>query len=166
MSKIIKLEQKIIEGIESIDVDALRENSRFIGYFYERIVPMINEVISASSTAESYEEGYRMIVKNLRLVHEKVASEKNRADSLLMTSLGQKKAYETILEDVQEIALEVKKETQKQKVSDIAEMIQSGTLDPEAPRKIGQRPEKIKDIRAAKETLFGSPPKSNESIED
>ena len=58
---------------------------------------------------------------------------------------------------------QLREKLNKKKVEKIAEKIQSGTFDPDAPRKIGTRPESIKNIRTAKATLFGEPePKDQE----
>ena len=97
---------------------------------------------------------------------EKVAKEKQEAESMLMSSLGKQQLLGDILPVIAEAEEEynqLREKLSKKKVEKIAEKIQSGTFDPDAPRKIGTRPESIKNIRTAKATLFGEPePKDQE----
>lgn len=157
MSKVTELKTKIQEQLDAIDVQKLSEKSNVVGYFHDRVVPILNEIMTLSaSEAKDYEDAYRLTILKIRAAIESIATEKRNADINLMTSIGKKNALESVLSEVQIIDEESQVQPPPQRADVIAEKIQSGSYDPDVPRKIGTRPEKIKDIRAAKATLFGA----------
>ena len=156
MSDIRELQEKIKKQLEEINVEALSDKARLVGYFHDRIVPILNEVMTASAAeAKDYEDAYRIVITKLRNVVAGITSEKRNAETALMTSAGKQSALEGVLRDMTPLVQKDHQKAQEDKVENIAQKIQSGSYDPDTPRKIGQRPEKIKDIRAAKATLFG-----------
>ena len=157
MSDISGLKDKLQKQLAEIDIKGLTEKSITVGYFHDRAVPVLNEIMTSSaSEAKNYEDAYRNVVTKIRSAIESIALEKRNTDINLMTSVGKKSALESVIQDLDKILDEEKSLVQKQRVDTIAEKIQSGSYDPDVPRKIGTRPEKIKDIRAAKATLFGA----------
>ena len=166
MSDILEVQEKIQKQLEEINVEALSEKVRLVGYFHDRLVPTLNEVMTSSaSEAKDYEEAYKIVTSKLRSIIESITSEKRNSEAALMTSVGKRSALEDILGDISLIVEKERVSAQKEKIENIAQKIQSGSIDPDAPRKIGQRPEKMKDIRAAKATLFGGTPSSTSSEE-
>ena len=153
MSSIISLENKLKKEIEEVDIEKLVEDVKLTVYLHDRLVPIINEVVVASSSADNYEAAYKLIIDKLRAVHEKIVLEKSNAGNLLMTNVGKKNALMTILPDVSAAAEEHREAIQKSRIETIAQKIQSGSLDPEKPRKVGERPESLKNIRGAKKVL-------------
>ena len=166
MSSIIDLEDKVKKEIQGIDIDKLTADAKLSIHLYERLVPIINEVVVASSSAPDYEAAYRLVIDKLRAIHEKVAMEKQTASNLLMTTVGKKHALMTILPELSSAAEESRTHAQKIRVDDIAQRIQSGSIDPEKPRKIGERPESLKNMRQAKKVLADlySPDKSTPQL--
>ena len=166
MSSIIDLEDKVKKEIQGIDIDKLTADAKLSIHLYERLVPIINEVVVASSSAPDYEAAYRLVIDKLRAIHEKVAMEKQTASNLLMTTVGKKHALMTILPELSSAAEESRAHAQKIRVDDIAQRIQSGSIDPEKPRKIGERPESLKNMRQAKKVLayLYSPDKSTPQL--
>ena len=162
MSKVIDVEGKVKAELLKIDIKDLREKAILAGYLHDRVVPMINEVVMSASNAKNYEDAYKSVIDNLRLVHENIAAEKKNADTLLLTSVGKQQALTEVLQDLEAIANEEREKIKKSRVDDIATRIQSGTFNPDSIRKVGERPESLKNIRAAKQTLFGN--NSNESV--
>ena len=158
MHKSEELESKIKNELEKIDLEVLKENVHKAQYLHDKIIPLINEVVMSATGKESYEDAYKAVIDKLRAVHQTIAQEKINAETLLMTSAGKKQALTSLLPEVTEIANDHRSKIEKvksEKIAKIADKIQSGTLDPEEPRKIGTRPESLKNIRIAKATLFG-----------
>lgn len=156
MSSVQELKEKIQKELDDINVESLSEQSKMISFLHDRIVPILNEIMTSSAAeAKDYEDGYKLVVTRIRKVLEGIVAEKRNADVTLMTLVGKKAALEGVVKDLTTIVGEQKVQTRKERIDTIAEKIESGSFDPDAPRKIGERPEKIKDIRAAKATLFG-----------
>ena len=158
MHKTEALEKKIKSDLEKISLEVLKENVNKTQYLHDKIIPLINEVVMSATGKESYEDAYKAVIDKLRVVHQTIAQEKINAETQLMMAAGKKQALDEILPEVVEIASDYReyvKNIQAEKVSKIADKIQSGTLDPDKPRKIGTRPESLKNIRTAKATLFG-----------
>jgi len=156
MSDIQDLQEKIKKQLEEINIDSLNDKARLVGYFHDRIVPILNEVMTASAAeAKDYEDAYRIVITKLRNIVEGIKSEKRNTEAVLMTSAGKQSVLEEMLQDISVIVEKDQQKVREDKIENIAQKIQSGSYDPDTPRKIGQRPEKIKDIRAAKATLFG-----------
>lgn len=165
MSKLQELKEALSKRLETIDVQKLNEQVIHARHLHDRVVPMINEVVMAASDKKSYEEAYKAVIDKLRAVHEKVAKEKHDAESMLLTTLGQQQLINDIMPALDEVSKEydvLKSKFQQEQIADIAEKIESGELDPDATRKIGTRPEKIKNIRSAKATLFGESKKKDQ----
>lgn len=165
MSNIFELETKLIEQANKIDLDQLTKKSKEAEILLEGIVPIINEVILAAADKGNYEEAYKAIIDKLREVHERVSEKKRKAQFDLLTSAGKKSALSEIAEEVSLLAQAERDKVQKQRVDEIAERIQSGSYDPDTPRKIGERPESLKNIRAAKQTLFSQADPVSSDIE-
>ena len=158
MSKINDLKEELVKKVDSIDTQKLNEQVRYTRYLHDRVIPMINEVVMSASGKKSYEEAYKSVIDKLRSVHEKVAKEKQDAERSLMMALGQKQLVDDIMPYIEDADQEyniLKEKQNEKKIEKIAESIKSGSYDPDAPRKIGTRPESIKNIRSAKATLFG-----------
>lgn len=165
MSKLEDLKEGLSKKLESIDVQKLSEQVKHARYLHDRIVPMINEVVMSASDKKSYEEAYKAVIDKLRAVHEKVAKEKQDAESMLLTSVGQQHLINDIMPTLEEVEAEyntMRSKVQQEKVEEIAQKIESGELDPDAPREVGTRPERIKNIRSAKATLFGESKKKDQ----
>jgi len=165
MSKLEDLKEGLNKKLESIDVQKLSEQVKYARYLHDRIVPMINEVVMSASDKKSYEEAYKAVIDKLRAVHEKVAKEKQDAESMLLTSVGQRHLINDIMPTLEEVEAEyntMRLKFQQDKVEEIAQKIESGELDPDAPREVGTRPERIKNIRSAKATLFGESKKKDQ----
>lgn len=166
MSDIQEMQEKIKKQLEEINVEALNDKARLVGYFHDRIVPVLNEVMTASAAeAKDYEDAYRIVITKLRNIVEGIKSEKRNAETVLMTSVGKQSALEGVLQDMSALVEKDHQKSREDKIENIAQKIQSGSYDPDTPRKIGERPEKIKDIRAAKATLFGGTSSSKSSQE-
>tara|TARA_B100000683_G_scaffold270727_1_gene310218 strand:- start:2113 stop:2616 length:504 start_codon:yes stop_codon:yes gene_type:complete len=166
MSNIRDVQEKIQKQLDEINIEALNDKLKLIGYFHDRMVPILNEVMTSSaSEAKDYEDAYKIVTTKLRNIIASITAEKRNSEAALMTSVGKRDALEDILKDVSEIAQKTKEEARQEKIENIAQKIQSGSFDPDVPRKIGQRPEKIKDIRAAKATLFGGSTRNQSSEE-
>ncbi len=163
MSKIFELEEKIKNDLSTINLSALKENARNVGYLHDRLIPMINEVVMSATNCNNYEDAYKAVIDSLRALHEKIAMEKNNADTLLLTSAGKLETLSNLQSDIKEIADSERDKIRSERVNDIAEKIQSGSYNPDAIRKVGQKPESLKNIRAAKKTLFGSSPSQEPS---
>ena len=159
MSDLREVKDKSQKQLDEIDIDLLNDRAKAVGYLSDRMTPILSEIIATSSSeAKDYEEAYKLIVTKIRKVLEGFASEKRNTEALLFTSIGKKAVLEEMNVDVSSILQKQTEAVQQERVEKIAEKIQSGSFDPDVPRKIGQRPEKIKDIRAAKQTLFGTTP--------
>lgn len=165
MSKLEDLKEGLSKKLESIDVQKLSEQVKYARYLHDRIVPMINEVVMSASDKKSYEEAYKAVIDKLRAVHEKVAKEKQDAESVLLTSVGQRHLINDIMPTLEEVEAEyntMRLKFQQEKVEEIAQKIETGEFDPDAPREVGTRPERIKNIRSAKATLFGESKKKDQ----
>ena len=163
------LEKKVQDQIDEIDLATLSAEVQRINYLHDKIVPIVNEVVMAASGKQSYEDAYKAVIDALRLVHQKIAQEKLEIENKLMTTTGTKQALEAILPSLTDIANDernLKEKMQTEKVEDIANRIQAGELDPDKPRKIGTRPESLKNIRTAKATLFGNSVQDKKAQED
>ena len=160
MSKIIDMESKVRNELAKINITELKEKSILASYLHDRIVPIINEVVMSASNCKTFEDAYKKVIDNLRAVHEKIAAEKRDADQLLLTSVGREQALTAVMKDLSELADAERDKVKAHRVEEIAKKIQSGSFDPDVPRKPGERPETIKNIRAAKQTLFGASKKA------
>lgn len=165
MFKAEKLEKEIADQLEKLDMNKLAIQAREAKLLHDKIVPLINEVVMSSNGHDNYESAFKAVIDKLRAVHEKVAQEKQEAENRLMMSAGQKELMTQLLPRVAEISEEYRQHREKikeERVAEIAERIESGDLEPDAPRKIGTRPESIKNIRSAKATLFGGTPQKDQ----
>ena len=165
MSNIYELETKLKKSVDKIDLEDLNKKFKEAEILLNGIVPIINEVILAASDKGNFEDAYKAIIDKLREVHERVNEQKRKAQFDLLTAAGRKSAYSEISEEVSAIAQSERDKVQKQRVEEIAERIQSGSYDPDTPRKIGERPESIKNIRAAKQTLFSQLTPQSDDVE-
>ena len=165
MSNIYELETKLKKSVDKIDLEDLNKKFKEAEILLNGIVPIINEVILAASDKGNFEDAYKSIIDKLREVHERVNEQKRKAQFDLLTAAGRKSAYSEISEEVSAIAQSERDKVQKQRVEEIAERIQSGSYDPDTPRKIGERPESIKNIRAAKQTLFSQLTPQSDDVE-
>ena len=162
-TKIFDLEHKIKKDLEATNIKEMTANARLSGQIHDTVIPMINEVIMSVSDSSSYEDAYKMLVDKLRAMHEIIVNQKIGSEQQLLKAMGKVEANKEILADLSILADEIRDQQNQERVNSIAEKIQSGTLDPNAPRKIGSRPEKIKNIREAKRTLFGAPSPPNDT---
>lgn len=158
MSKIRGLEETLKNQHENIDLDKLREDVNNTRFLHDNVVPLINEVVMSASGKDNYEDAYKSVIDSLRTAHQKVVARLREAESALLKSAGKKELIEQIMPAVEDIRAEEDarfQERHEKKISDVAEKIQSGELNTDRPRKIGTRPESMKNIRMAKATLFG-----------
>ena len=162
--KILDLEHKIKKELESTNINELTANARLSGKIHDTVIPMINEVIMSVSDSTSYEDAYKILVDKLRAMHEIIANQKIGSEQQLLKAMGRVEANKELLVELSVVADEIRDQQNQERVNAIAEKIQSGSLDPDSPRKIGSRPEKIKNIREAKRTLFGEP--SSDAADD
>ena len=165
MSNIYELETNLKKTVDKIDLEKLNKKFKDAEVLLNGIVPIINEVILSASDKGNFEDAYKAIIDKLREVHERVSEQKRKAQFDLLTAAGRKSAYSEIAEEVSVIAQAERDKVQKQRVEEIAERIQSGSYDPDTPRKIGERPESIKNIRAAKQTLFSQLTPQTDDVE-
>lgn len=163
--KILDLEHKIKKELESTNINELTANARLSGKIHDTVIPMINEVIMSVSDSTSYEDAYKALVDKLRAMHEIIANQKIGSEQQLLKAMGRVEANKELLAELSVVADEIRDQQNQKRVNAITEKIQSGTLDPDLPRKIGSRPEKIKNIREAKRTLFGEP-NSDSDVDD
>jgi len=162
-SGIIYLEHNLKEEIKKISLKELKEINRFASYVHDKMVPLLNEVIQASAHASTSDEAVQILIGKIRDLHAKIQAEKSSSETNVVLALGRQETLKEVLGQVSDLAQKEREALNKQRVAEIAEKIQDGTYDPDVPRKVGQRPESIKNIRAAKQTLFsGSSRKSDE----
>ena len=154
---VLDIEHKLKETISSIDIQDLARKAQLASYVHDQIVPMINEVVVSAANSETYEAAYKTVIDQLRTMHETITNSKIRAEQILMTTKGRLDTSQEILDAITSEADAIRAAVKQERVADIADRIQSGSFDPDAPRKIGNRPESIKNIREAKRTLFGDP---------
>ena len=154
MSSIYELETNIKAEAAKIDLESLTKKLGEIEILYNGIIPLINEAVLSASNKSNFEEAYKAVIDKLREIHERISEQKRKAQVELLSSVGKKEALQGVIAEVSKLAQAERDKVQKQRVEEIAERIQSGSYDPDTPRKIGERPESIKNIRAAKQTLF------------
>ena len=135
-------------------MDKLTKRLGEIEILYSGIVPLINEAVLSASNKSNFEDAYKSVIDKLKEIHERISEQKRMAQVELLTSAGKKDALEKIISEVSALAQIERDKVQKERVEEIAERIQSGSFDPDTPRKVGERPESLKNIRAAKQTLF------------
>lgn len=165
MSNIYELETNIKAEAAKIDLERLTKKLGEIEILYNGIVPLINEAVLAASNKSNFEEAYKAVIDKLREIHERVSEQKRKAQVELLSSVGKKEALQGVIAEVSKLAQAERDKVQKQRVEEIAERIQSGSYDPDTPRKIGERPESIKNIRAAKQTLFNQLTPQTDDVE-
>lgn len=165
MSNIYELETNIKAEAAKIDLERLTKKLGEIEILYNGIVPLINEAVLAASNKSNFEEAYKAVIDKLREIHERVSEQKRKAQVELLSSVGKKEALQGVIAEVSKLAQAERDKVQKQRVEEIAERIQSGSYDPDTPRKIGERPESIKNIRAAKQTLFSQLTPQTDDVE-
>ena len=119
----------------------------------------------SASNKSNFEEAYKAVIDKLREIHERISEQKRKAQVELLSSVGKKEALQGVIAEVSKLAQAERDKVQKQRVEEIAERIQSGSYDPDTPRKIGERPESIKNIRAAKQTLFSQLTPQSDDVE-
>ena len=153
--EIIKLEAKLKGDLESMNIQELSRKAQLAAQLYDSIVPMINESLTLASREESVEAAYKTLTDKLRSIQDMIAKTKVSSEQSLIVSIGKRDAIEEVLSVLTPEVQRMRDDANKQRIDKLAEKIQSGSFDPESPRKIGSRPEKIKSIREAKKTLFG-----------
>ena len=115
MSNIRDVQEKIQKQLDEINIEALNDKLKLIGYFHDRMVPILNEVMTSSaSEAKDYEDAYKIVTTKLRNIIASITAEKRNSEAALMTSVGKRDALEDILKDVSEIAQKTKQNNQNQ----------------------------------------------------
>ena len=156
MSKtLFDLEKELEHDLTETDIRKLTEKALIASQIHDTVAPMINNVVTSVANSTSYEDAYKLLIDKLREMHTIIVNTKILAEQELLKTTGKIEVQQEILKTITELADEIREKQNEERVSSIAEKIQSGSYDPDTPRKIGTRPEKIKNIREAKRTLFG-----------
>ena len=154
---IFDLESKLKKDLKESDIQSLTNQARLAGQIHDTIIPMVNEVVTSVGNATSYEDAYKLLIDKLRAMHETIVNTKIVAEQTLLKNMGRAEVNREVLEVLSPVIDGIREKIKQDRVETIANQIQSGTLNPDTPRKIGSRPEKIQNIREAKRTLFGEP---------
>ena len=94
MSSVQELKEKIQKELDDINVESLSEQSKMISFLHDRMVPILNEIMTSSAAeAKDYEDGYKLVVTRIRKVLEGIAAEKRNADVTLMTLVGGRRLH-------------------------------------------------------------------------
>ena len=138
------------------DIETETQNIQILKTSYPLVKNLCSQVVgtirSCLSDVKPTSEGeYPDHVKNILSILAQVEAEPSNMMMRISESQGFIRGVQKSMGLVEEAT--AKEKRHEEKIEEVASKISAGDLDPDARRKVGDRPEKLKNVRLAKEKL-------------